>query len=141
MSTCILYTFNVHISLLIILAVNCSALLFMHIIVTRKPPSRDRTDHFSNIVADREFSTGCYLFTYLCLPLLIFPCTIKSRSSLLAPAHTGGPEKRVAKRLWCVCGCCLFTISNSGLLSAQRLLPSPTHPSPTHSRRLIARRL
>jgi len=27
----------------------------------------------------------------LCLPLLIFPCTIKSRSSLLAPAHPGGP--------------------------------------------------
>jgi len=22
-----------------------------------------RTDHFRNIVADREFSTGCYLFT------------------------------------------------------------------------------
>jgi len=30
----------------------------------------------------------------VCLPLLIFPCTIKSRSSLLAPAHPGGPEKR-----------------------------------------------
>ena len=29
-----------------------------------------------------------------CLPLLIFPCTIKSRSSLLAPAHPGGPGKR-----------------------------------------------
>ena len=28
-----------------------------------------------------------------CLPLLMFPCTIKSRSSLLAPAHAGGPEK------------------------------------------------
>jgi len=27
------------------------------------------------------------------LPLLIFPCTIESRSSLLAPAHPGGPEK------------------------------------------------
>jgi len=25
------------------------------------------------------------------LPLLIFPCTMKSRSSLLAPAHPGGP--------------------------------------------------
>ena len=30
----------------------------------------------------------------VCLPLLIFPCTIKSRSSLLAPAHPGGPGKR-----------------------------------------------
>jgi len=28
----------------------------------------------------------------VCLPLLIFRCTIKSRSSLLAPAHPGGPE-------------------------------------------------
>jgi len=38
----------------------------------------------------------------VCLPLLIFPCTIKSRSSLLAPAHPGGPGKRAVKRL-CVC--------------------------------------
>jgi len=37
----------------------------------------------------------------VCLPLLIFPCTIKSRSSLLAPAHPGGPGKRAVKRLWC----------------------------------------
>jgi len=29
----------------------------------------------------------------VCLPLLVFPCTIKSRSSLLAPAHPGGPGK------------------------------------------------
>jgi len=29
----------------------------------------------------------------VCLPLLIFPCIIKSRSSLLAPAHPGGPGK------------------------------------------------
>jgi len=32
-----------------------------------------------------------------CLPLLVFPCTIKSRSSLLAPAHPGGPGKRAIK--------------------------------------------
>jgi len=31
-----------------------------------------------------------------------FPCTIKSRSSLLAPAHLGGPGKRAIKWL-CVC--------------------------------------
>ena len=37
----------------------------------------------------------------VCLPLLIFPCTIKSRSSLLAPAHPGGPGKRAIKQLWC----------------------------------------
>ena len=36
----------------------------------------------------------------VCLPLLIFPCTIKSRSSLLAPAHPGGLGKRAVKRLW-----------------------------------------
>jgi len=29
----------------------------------------------------------------VCLPLLIFPCTINSRSSLLAPAHPVVPEK------------------------------------------------
>ena len=37
----------------------------------------------------------------MCLPLLIFPCTIKSRSSLLAPADTCGFGKRAVKRLWC----------------------------------------
>ena len=36
----------------------------------------------------------------VCLPLLVFPCTIKSRSSVLAPAHPGGPEKRAIKQLW-----------------------------------------
>ena len=39
----------------------------------------------------------------LCLRLLISPCTIKSRSSLLAPAHRGGPGKRAVKRLWWFC--------------------------------------
>jgi len=29
----------------------------------------------------------------VCLPLSIFPCTTKSRSSLLTPAHPGGPGK------------------------------------------------
>ena len=33
----------------------------------------------------------------VCLPLLIFLCTIKSRSSLLAPAHPGGPRKKGCK--------------------------------------------
>ena len=32
---------------------------------------------------------------------VIFPCTIKSRHSLLAPAHLGGPGKRAVKRLLC----------------------------------------
>jgi len=33
---------------------------------------------------------------------LIFPCTVKSRSSLLAPAHPGGPGKMAVK--WLRCG-------------------------------------
>ena len=40
----------------------------------------------------------------VCLPLLISLCTIKSRSSLLAPAHPGGPGKRAVKR-GCGGGC------------------------------------
>jgi len=35
----------------------------------------------------------------VCLPLLIFLCTIKSRSTILAPSHAGGPGERVVKRL------------------------------------------
>jgi len=41
----------------------------------------------------------------VCLPLLISPCTIKSRSSLLAPADLGGPGKRAVKRLWWLLVC------------------------------------
>jgi len=37
----------------------------------------------------------------VCLPLLISPCTIKSRSFLLALANPGGPGKRAVTRLWC----------------------------------------
>ena len=37
----------------------------------------------------------------VCLPLLIFPCIIKSRSSLLALAHLGGPGKKAVKQLRC----------------------------------------
>jgi len=36
----------------------------------------------------------------VCLSLLIFPCTIKSRSSLLAPGSLGWSRKKAAKRLW-----------------------------------------
>jgi len=46
----------------------------------------------------------------VCLPLLIFPCTMKSRSSLMAPAHPVGPGKGAVKWLCvrvCVCVCYL----------------------------------
>jgi len=39
----------------------------------------------------------------VCLRLLVFPCAIKSRSSLLAPAHPGGPGKRAVKWLCWLC--------------------------------------
>ena len=40
----------------------------------------------------------------VCLPLLILPCTIKSRSSLLAPAHSPGwSQKKGRKTVVCVC--------------------------------------
>ena len=46
----------------------------------------------------------------VCLPLLISPCTIKSRSSLLALANPGGPGKRAVKRLWCGSGHFLYKL-------------------------------
>jgi len=54
----------------------------------------------------------------VCLPLLIFPCTIKSRSSLLTPAHPGGLRKGAVKRVVCVCARAPFLWSNF-------LLPDP----------------
>jgi len=51
----------------------------------------------------------------VCLPLLIFPCTIKSRGSHLAPAHLGGPGKGAVKWL-CVCvNCCRCNFTFSAL--------------------------
>jgi len=48
------------------------------------------------------------------LPLLIFPCTIKSRSSLLAPAHPDGHGKRAVK--WLRCGVVVHcTTTDEGL--------------------------
>jgi len=41
----------------------------------------------------------------VCLPLLVFPCNIKSRSSLLAAAHPGSAGKRAVKWL-CVLSVC-----------------------------------
>ena len=51
----------------------------------------------------------------VCLPLLIFPCTIKSRSSLLAPSHPSGPGKRAVKQL---CVCMDMTTSGPTMLDA-----------------------
>jgi len=48
----------------------------------------------------------------VCLPLLIFPCTMKSRSSFLAPAHPGGSGKRAVKGLCgVVVSVCLICLS------------------------------
>jgi len=53
----------------------------------------------------------------VCLPLLISPCTLKSRSSLLAPAHLGGPGKGAVKRL-CVCLLKIFSgLTKLGLIT------------------------
>jgi len=49
----------------------------------------------------------------VCLPLLIFPCTMKSRSSLLALAHLGGPRKRAVNS----CGLTDLFICSSGTVS------------------------
>jgi len=44
---------------------------------------------------------GVALTQIVCMSAsVIFPCTIKSRSSLLAPAHPGGPRKRAVKKLY-----------------------------------------
>jgi len=58
----------------------------------------------------------------VCLPLLIFPRTIKSRSSLLALAHPGGPRKRAVKWLW---WWCFSTESLSRTCYTNRLCFSP----------------
>jgi len=51
----------------------------------------------------------------VCLPLFIFPCTIKSGSSRLAPAHMGDPGKRAIKQLW-------FGINVADKASNQKML-------------------
>jgi len=48
-----------------------------------------------------------------CLPLLVFPCTRKSRGFLLAAAHPGGPGKRAVKWWLCVCVLCGTVILNN----------------------------
>jgi len=68
----------------------------------------------------------------VCLPLLIFPCTIKSTSSLLAPAHLGGPRKRAAKTVVCVCVCQIWKCLNrkcwlSSKLQKKHVLEAKSH--------------
>jgi len=36
---------------------------FDYVLLLLESPQSRRTNHFCNILADREFSTGCYLFT------------------------------------------------------------------------------
>jgi len=42
-------------------------------------PQSRRTDHFSSIVADREFSTGCYLYTVSNSGLLFYTKVCRPR--------------------------------------------------------------
>ena len=66
----------------------------------------------------------------VCLPLIIFPCTIRSRSSILAPAHPGGPGKRAVKRLWwCGYVCYIFVFFCVLLLLLQCLYIFQIHNS------------
>jgi len=71
----------------------------------------------------------------VCLPLLFFPCTIKSRISLLIPDHPGSPRKRAIKRLWCGGGhSCLLIRYLSGLIlvtfSADYVFSDPVERPP-----------
>jgi len=65
----------------------------------------------------------------VCLPLLIFPRTIKSRSSLLALAHPGGHGKRAVKQLWwwwCHCSHC--HASRHSVMVVRQLVLDQTRP-------------
>ena len=73
----------------------------------------------------------------VCLPRLIFPCTIKPRSSLLSPAHPGGPGKTAVKWLLCECVCvciewvqALADISHSALCCHNNETHAPIANSP-----------
>jgi len=52
----------------------------------------------------------------VCLPLSIYPCTIKSRSSLLAPAHRVVPEKGPLKPLWWLSWTCASSQTDQNCL-------------------------
>jgi len=66
---------------------------------------------------------------------VIFPCTIKSRNSLLTPAHQGGHGKRAVKRLWQ--WWFVWFLANVNMLSPVRLssvcLSSVTFVRPTQA--------
>ena len=73
----------------------------------------------------------------VCLPLLISPCTMKSRSSILAPAHPGGPGKRAVKWLWWWCGgrVCILLCTTVVLNTAQNSSDDfPSYPPDNHHR-------
>jgi len=55
----------------------------------------------------------------VCLPLLIFPCTVMSRS-FLALADPGGPGKRAVKWLWCGGGLFLCTVTDFSAVEKAR---------------------
>ena len=53
------------------------------------------------------------------------PCTIKSRSSVLAPAHLGGSGKGAIKRLWWCLVTLIITLNCLLLLYEEMMLQSP----------------
>ena len=67
----------------------------------------------------------------VCLPLLIFPCTIKSRSYLLAPAHPGGRRKQQQQQQF------YGPLSGTTRVSWYQKKHSPTH-HPDHHRIFIS---
>jgi len=73
----------------------------------------------------------CPVGWLVCLHLLMFPCTMKSRSSVLALAHPGGPGKRAIKWM-CVCLCVTAESALNGFLQEAQL-PQRDHMTPrTH---------
>jgi len=62
-----------------------TTVLFIRLLSSLESPQSRRTDHFSNIVADRKFSTGCYLFTVSSSGLLFYTKRVSTTPSQLRP--------------------------------------------------------
>ena len=84
-------------SVKILLSINNRTFSALTLLVGRQEGHPACKKYGGDVAGGMEWHPAGWL---MCLHLLIFPCTIKSRSSLLAPAHPGGPGKRAVKRLW-----------------------------------------